>query len=215
MTEKNGIVAALAKVAGELAKHGIAKDRTNQSGQRFKFRGIDDVYGALSSLLAEHEVVIAPEVVDYQMDERAARSGGALYVARLTVRYTLWHSDGSSIMAQTCGEAFDSGDKATNKAMSAAYKYMAFQVFCIPVEGQEDADATTPEATKPKRKEVETFKNLKEALNGLYLVDIGTPAYVEWRARVKASRLSAADKEELNKAVLAKRDQSAQEAAGV
>ena len=39
----------------------------------------------------------------------------------------------------------DSGDKATNKAMSAAYKYAALQTFCIPTEGDNDADATTHE----------------------------------------------------------------------
>jgi hypothetical protein len=44
----------------------------------------------------------------------------------------------------------DSGDKATNKAMSAAYKYAAFQIFAIPTEGNPDADAETHEvASKP------------------------------------------------------------------
>jgi hypothetical protein len=37
----------------------------------------------------------------------------------------------------------DSADKATNKAMSAAYKYACLQTFCIPTEGDNDADATT------------------------------------------------------------------------
>jgi hypothetical protein len=37
----------------------------------------------------------------------------------------------------------DSGDKATNKAMSAAYKYACIQAFSIPTEGDNDADATT------------------------------------------------------------------------
>jgi hypothetical protein len=37
----------------------------------------------------------------------------------------------------------DSGDKATNKAMSAAYKYAAFQAFSIPTESDNDADAST------------------------------------------------------------------------
>src|SRR3546814_11002068 len=41
-------------------------------------------------------------------------------------------------------------DKATNKAMSAAYKYAAFMTFAIPVEGEEDADAVTPEPTVRK-----------------------------------------------------------------
>jgi hypothetical protein len=41
------------------------------------------------------------------------------------------------------GEAMDSGDKATNKAMSAAYKYACLQVFCIPTEGDNDADGSS------------------------------------------------------------------------
>jgi hypothetical protein len=39
----------------------------------------------------------------------------------------------------------DSADKATNKAMSAAYKYAALQAFCIPTEADNDADAHHPE----------------------------------------------------------------------
>jgi hypothetical protein len=53
--------------------------------------------------------------------------------------------DGSKHTVKTFGEAMDSADKATNKAMSAAYKYAAFQAFCIPTEGDTDADATTHE----------------------------------------------------------------------
>jgi hypothetical protein len=51
--------------------------------------------------------------------------------------------DGSKHTARTFGEAMDSGDKGTNKAMSAAYKYMAFQTFAIPTEGDNDADGHT------------------------------------------------------------------------
>ena len=45
-------------------------------------------------------------------------------------------------IVKTFGEAMDSGDKATNKAMSAAYKYACFKAFSIPTEGDNDADAT-------------------------------------------------------------------------
>jgi len=53
--------------------------------------------------------------------------------------------DGSKHTIATIGEAMDSADKATNKAMSAAYKYACIQAFCIPTEGDNDADATTHE----------------------------------------------------------------------
>ena len=51
--------------------------------------------------------------------------------------------DGSKHIVKTFGEAMDSGDKATNKAMSAAYKYACFQAFSIPTESDNDADAHT------------------------------------------------------------------------
>ena len=54
-------------------------------------------------------------------------------------------ADGSAHTVRTFGEAMDSGDKATNKAMSAAYKYAAFMTFAIPTEGDNDADATSHE----------------------------------------------------------------------
>lgn len=54
------------------------------------------------------------------------------------------YPDGSIHTVTTYGEAMDSGDKATNKAMSIAYKYAAFQAFCIPTEETAiDADAET------------------------------------------------------------------------
>ena len=56
--------------------------------------------------------------------------------------------DGSSHTVEIYGEALDSSDKATAKAMSAAYKYACFQTFCIPTEGDNDADAKS-HRTKP------------------------------------------------------------------
>ena len=43
----------------------------------------------------------------------------------------------------------DSGDKASNKAMSSAFKYACFQVFCIATEEMKDPDAETPPPSTP------------------------------------------------------------------
>ena len=60
----------------------------------------------------------------------------------------------------------DSADKATNKAMSAAYKYAAFQAFAIPTQGDNDADATTHEVLNPEvaewKKKLTTAENMDE-----------------------------------------------------
>lgn len=39
---------AINKVQADLARTGISKDRTNTQGSGYKFRGIDDVFNALS-----------------------------------------------------------------------------------------------------------------------------------------------------------------------
>ena len=135
----------IAAITAELSKIGIAKDSKNQS-QGYAFRGIDQVYGALSPLLAKHGLCILPRVKDRQVIERQNKSGTALFNVTLTVEFDFVAAeDGSKHTVITVGEAMDSGDKASNKAMSAAYKYAAFQTFCIPTEGDNDADAQTHE----------------------------------------------------------------------
>lgn len=135
----------IAAITAELSKIGIAKDSKNAQ-QGYTFRGIDQVYGALSPLLAKHGLCILPRVKDRQVLERQTKSGGALFYTTLVVEFDFVAAeDGSKHTVITVGEAMDSGDKSSNKAMSAAYKYAAFQAFCIPTEGDNDADATTHE----------------------------------------------------------------------
>jgi len=142
---------AVSKVAGVLAKEGVSKDRSNQQ-QGYKFRGIDDCLNALAPVLAEHGVIIYPEVLEREQVERAAKHGGALFYTTVKVKYTFAADDGSSFQVVTYGEAMDSADKATNKAMSAAYKYAVIQTFCIPTEGDNDADAHTHEVVAQSTK---------------------------------------------------------------
>lgn len=133
----------IAKVSEKLAKEGIAKDRKNDQ-QGYKFRGIDDIYNALAPILAEFGLVIVPRILSRQVTERATQKGGVLFYVVVEAEFDFVSiADGSKVTARTYGEAMDSGDKATNKAMSAAYKYVAFQTFCIPTEGDNDADKST------------------------------------------------------------------------
>ena len=144
MTAIPHVYTAINAVQTKLSKDGISKDRRNQQGSGYNFRGIDDVYNVLSSILSECNLVILPRVVDRHQDERTSKSGGSLFYTTIKMEFDLVSAvDGSKHTVATYGEAMDSGDKSTNKAMSAAYKYAAFQAFCIPVEGDNDADAST------------------------------------------------------------------------
>lgn len=144
MSEKK-VYKAIADVTLKLSKQGISKDRNNQA-QGYKFRGIDDVYNALAPFLAEARLCILPNVQERQVVERVNAKGTALFYVTVKVDFAFVSAeDGSDHHVVTYGEAMDSGDKATNKAMSAAYKYAAMQAFCIPTEADNDADAHTHE----------------------------------------------------------------------
>ena len=134
-----------------LSKIGITKAGRNTQGAGYNFRGIDQVYNTLSPLLAEHKLCILPRVVKSMQTERQSSSNKTLIYSYVTMEFDLVSSeDGSKHTICTVGEAFDSGDKSMNKAMSAAYKYAAFQAFAIPTEGDNDADAHTHEVAPSK-----------------------------------------------------------------
>lgn len=141
---------AINAVQKALSKTGISKDRTNTQGSGYKFRGIDDVYNHLSPLMAEHGLCVLPRMISRACEERASKNGGALFYVTVEAEFDFVSAeDGTSHVVRTFGEAMDSGDKATNKAMSAAYKYAAFQAFAIPTEADNDADASTPPPILP------------------------------------------------------------------
>ena len=137
---------AINKVQEELAKEGITKNRKNVM-QNYTFRGIDDCYNALSPLLAKHKLCILPRMLSRTITERETLKGGTLFYVVVEAEFDFVSAiDGSKHIVKTYGEAMDSSDKATNKAMSAAYKYAAFQSFAIPTEGEDnDADKKTHE----------------------------------------------------------------------
>lgn len=125
---------AISAVQEELAQLGISKSSKNLQ-QGFMFRGIDAVYNTLSPLLAKHKLCILPRCVTRESTERTTKNGGVLFYVVVLAEFDFVSAvDGSKHTVSMFGEAMDSGDKATNKAMSIAYKYAAFQTFCIPTE---------------------------------------------------------------------------------
>ena len=153
--ETTSIQAALADVLREIG----AIEKTQQNKQQgFRYRGIDDVMNALHPSLGKHGVIILPQVIDSTRSDRQSKGGGVLFCVTLRVRYLFVGPDGSTLEAVVESEAFDSGDKATNKALSIAYKYAILQVLCIPTEELIDPDrdshevaATTQTASQPKQ----------------------------------------------------------------
>ncbi len=125
---------------GAIGKDKRAEIATQKGTYSYQFRGIDDVLDALHPALIECGVTITPQVTDVLVI-----TDGVL----LTVDYVIGNTAGETIVATFVGEGRDRGDKAAQKAQSNAYKYMAFQTFCIPV-ATIDSDNTQYEPAEEK-----------------------------------------------------------------
>lgn len=126
----------------------IAKGRRNQQ-QGFNFRGIDEIMNELQPVLKRHGLFVVPKVVDVIRQEKPTKNNGMLLYSIVTMEYTMYAQDGSSITGSTVGEGMDSGDKASNKAMAVALKYFLLQTFCIPTEDAKDPDADSHTVAAP------------------------------------------------------------------
>ena len=169
---------AINRVQSELASIGITKDKRN-AAQGFNFRGIDDVYNALSPLLARHGLCILPRMLTRHCDERINAKGTTLFYVTVEAEFDFVAAeDGSKHVVRTFGEAMDSGDKATNKAMSAAYKYAAFQAFAIPTEGDNDADAHT-HVVAPRTRAPEPVPPMPDKVKADFLASISSAGSME------------------------------------
>lgn len=134
------IHALMAEVLAELpaiGKHGQAPAAMGG----YAFRGIEDVLNALNPILSAKRLYFTPECLERIETLRQTNNGKALYVVNLHMRYTFWAPDATFVQAETWGEGSDSGDKATQKALTAAMKYMLFEVFCINTSDQAANDA--------------------------------------------------------------------------
>lgn len=142
MENKLTIAEALSEIMKTVG--GIAKKDRNQS-QGFNFRGIDSVVNAVSPALQKFGVVVVPSVeeYDYQTVE-IGKNRTAMGHVRVKVTYTFIGANGDAIKATVVGEAMDSGDKATAKAMSVAFRTALLQSLSLPTD-EVDPDATSYE----------------------------------------------------------------------
>lgn len=122
----------------------IGKDRRNQQ-QGFQFRGIDDVMNELHGSLAKCGVFVLPNVLEETRTTGKTARGGDMFYTRLKIKFGFYAEDGSHVDAVVIGEAMDTADKASNKALSIGLKYAMLQVFCIPTEDEKDPDAVSPQ----------------------------------------------------------------------
>jgi len=166
----------------------IAKAQKNTM-QGFMFRGIDAIMNELQPVFIRNKIFIVPEVIDMKREDKVTAKGGSLVYAVLTIKFNFIAEDGSSVSAIVIGEAMDSGDKASNKALSVGFKYACLQVFCIPTEDTKDPDFESHEPVHIQTKHTPS-KTMQEIAELVKAVDENNiPLYNEaekagWRKMV-------------------------------
>ena len=139
---------AINAVAADLAEAGIAKTHNNEA-EGYEYRSIDDVLNRLAPLLARHRLCVLPRALRRTASDRRGEQGSTLIAVELKVAFDFISADdGSRHTIKVYAESLDSGDKATAKAMAAAFKIAMVHSLCIPVPGNDDADRHTPKLAK-------------------------------------------------------------------
>ena len=187
MSAPGAILKAMHAVMSEVGA--ISKDRNNVQ-QSYNFRGVDDVLKALQPLFIKHGIICVQEVLEHSREILPTARGGTMASVRLKVKHT-YHcvADGSAVSCVTWGEAMDSGDKASNKAMAVALKYAHFFSFTIPTEEPLDTENESPEmeralpqsgkvatvpASRPAARPAQATKPAQRTSSGVVFPNYGT-----------------------------------------
>lgn len=193
MSEAPKILKAIQNVMRDVCETGVGKNDRNKD-QGYQFRGIEAAMNALAPLLVKHGIVCFPKHGDGQRFDRMTKSGGTLSFVTITSDFELVSvEDGSSRTVRTIGEGMDSSDKATNKAMSTAFKYALFQTFVVPTMAvdveDEDEGAAAIEA------EAERQQWITEETNRLRCTTSSVEGLKKVWAQVKKRCEDRADRE--------------------
>lgn len=132
MSEHPTIFEIFADVKREVRAVGKGSRNTQQN---FMYRGVDAVVNAAAPALDKHGVITAPHLdkMTYGTVE-AGKARTPMAHAQVEVTYTFYGPRGDSFTVTVPGEAMDSGDKATAKAMSVAYRIALLQALNLPTD---------------------------------------------------------------------------------
>lgn len=132
------IFPAMGRIVKEIES--IRKEGKNKE-QGYVFRGIDQVYNMIHSLLAAEGVTTPPRVINKEISTRQTAKGSTMTHVSMDVEFWFTAPDGSAMcVGPISSEALDTSDKAHNKALSFAQKYAIVQTFTIPTIDVQEGD---------------------------------------------------------------------------
>jgi len=111
-------------------------DRRNDPGGKYMFRGVDRVVNAVGPALRRHGVLVLPTrvlAVDYR--ETRTKNDAVMQECTVTVQWTVRGPLGDDLPPlESAGQATDTQDKATAKAISVAQRVLFLAALHIPTE---------------------------------------------------------------------------------
>jgi len=118
-----------------LANGGIQKTHKNET-MNYMYASFEDFNNAISPLLVEHDLLFFGSIESSSVSEYLTKKKDIMFKSVVHIRYT-WFSviDGSFFESIVIGEANDSADKASQKALTIALKNLFTQTFSIPTTG--------------------------------------------------------------------------------
>lgn len=131
-------------------------DRRDDVGGKYNFRGVDRVVNAVGPALRRHGVLVLPvRVFDVEYREARTSKGTVMQECTLKVEWAVMGPNGDALPAclQSTGQANDTGDKATAKAMSVAQRVLFLTGLHVPTldpdvdKGHDRGEAPAPKAT--------------------------------------------------------------------
>jgi DNA-binding phage protein len=137
-----------------MADVGAIPKACKNTQQHYSFRSIDQVLNAIHPVLVKHKVSLSIATNDYRTEvvkELKPNNQGDRTIYRTSLRLSVhfWAPDGSRLTSTSAGEGLDyGGDKATNKAMSAAFKYALFFGLAIPLDASQIDDSDRADLPK-------------------------------------------------------------------
>ena len=130
-------------------------DQRNDVGGRYSFRGVDRVVNAVGPALRRHGVLVLPtRILSAEYREARTSKGNVMRECVVTVQWTIRGPGGDDLPpVESIGEATDTQDKATAKAVSVAQRVLFLSSLQIPTQdpdidrGHERGELPTPKAS--------------------------------------------------------------------
>lgn len=142
---------AWARVMADLQSISKA-DRRDDVGGRYNFRGVDRVVNAVGPALRRHGVLVLPtKILSVEYRETRTSKGNPMQECTVTVQWTVRGPKGDDLPPlESAGQATDTQDKATSKAISVAQRVLFLTSLQIPTQdpdvdrGHERGERPTP-----------------------------------------------------------------------